>query len=50
MVLFKLYDINLIGDDIRAIKINAEVLLNTCKNIGLTVNIGKTKYREIGHH
>ena len=29
---------------------NADVLLNACKNIGLAVNIGKTKYMEIGRH
>ena len=42
--------VNLIGDDIRAIERNAEVLLNACKDIGLAVNIGKTKYMEIGRH
>jgi hypothetical protein len=26
------------------------VLLNACKDIGLAVNIGKTKYMEIGRH
>ena len=41
-------DVNLIGDDIRTIERNADVLLNVCKDIGLTVNTGKTKYREIG--
>ena len=25
------------------------VLLNTCKDIGLTVNTGQTKYMEVGH-
>ena len=39
-------DINFIGDDIR-IKIN---LLNAFKNIGLTVNTGKTKFMEVGRH
>ena len=43
-------DVNLIVDDIRKIEINADVLLNACKNIGLAVNTGKTKYMEIGHH
>ena len=43
-------DINLIGDDIRAIKVNADVLLNASKDIGLAVNTGKTKYLEIGRH
>jgi hypothetical protein len=36
-------DLNLIGDDIRTTEINADVLLNTCKDIGLAVNTGKTK-------
>ena len=34
-------DVNLIGDDIRAIERNADVLLNACKDIGLAVNMGK---------
>ena len=34
-------DVNLIGDDIRTIERNADVLLNVCKDIGLAVNIGK---------
>ena len=36
-------NVNLIGDDIRTIERNADVLLNACKDIGLAVNIGKTK-------
>jgi len=43
-------DVNLIGDDMRTIERNAYVLLNTCKDIGLTVNTGKPKYMEIGRH
>ena len=47
-------DVNLIGDDIRTIERNANVLLNACKDIGLAVNTEKTKYMEIGtssrHH
>ena len=43
-------DVNLIGDDIRAIERNPDVLLNVCKDIGLAVNTGKTKYMEIGRH
>ena len=31
-------------------KINADELLNACNDIGLAVNIGKTKYMEIGHY
>ena len=43
-------DVNFIDDDIRTTERNAEVLLNACKDIGLAVNIGKTKYMEIGRH
>ena len=41
---------NLIGNDIRTIGRNTDVLLNACNNIELTVNTGKTKYMEIGRH
>jgi len=41
-------DVNLIGNDIRPIERNANVLLNACEAIGLSVNIEKTKYMEIG--
>ena len=37
-------DVNLIGDDNKSMKRNAALLLNTCKNIGLAVNTGYTKY------
>ena len=43
-------DVNLIGDYIRNIERNEDVLLNACKDIGLAVNTGKTKYMEIGCH
>ena len=36
-------DVNLIGDDIRTLDRNADVLLNACKDIGLAVNTGKKK-------
>ena len=42
--------VNLIGDDIRIIERNTDVLLNVCKDIGLAVNTGKTKCIEIGCH
>ena len=41
-------DVNLIGDDIRTVERNSNVLLNVCMDIGLAVNIGKTKYMKIG--
>ena len=37
-VLAYLDDVNLIGDDIRTIERNTDVLLNACKDIGVTVN------------
>ena len=43
-------DANLIGDDIRTIERNPDVLLNACKDIGLAVSTGKTKYMEMGRH
>ena len=43
-------NVNLSGEDIRTIGRNADVLLNACKDICLAVNIGKTKYMEIGRH
>ena len=39
-----------IGDDIRTIGRNADVLLKACKDTGLAVNTGKTNYMEIGRH
>ena len=42
-------DIHLMGDDIR-IERNADTLLNACKDISLAVNMGTTKYIEVGCH
>ena len=39
-------DVNLIGDDIKTIERNVEVLLNACKDIGLAENTGKNKVHE----
>ena len=41
-------DVNLIGDNIRTIERNSDVLLNACKDIGSAVNSGKTKNLEVG--
>ena len=43
-------NVNLIGDDVRMVKRNAHVLFIAYEEIGLAVNIGKTKYMEIGPH
>jgi hypothetical protein len=39
-----------IGDYIRTIEINADVLFNACRDIGLAENIGKTEEVEIRRH
>ena len=44
------HDISLIGDDIRTIERNTDVLFNAYKDIGLAVNIGKTEYMQVGRH
>ena len=43
-------DVNLIGDYIRTIERNADILLITCRDIAVAVNTGKTKYMDVGHH
>ena len=42
--------LNFIGDDIRTMKRNADVLLNASNDIDLAVNTEKTKYKEKGRH
>jgi len=42
-------DVNLIGDAIRTLERNTDVLLDDCKNTVLTVKIGKTKQKELAH-
>ena len=36
--------IDLIGDNVKRVEINANALLNACKDVDLAVNIGETKY------
>ena len=41
-------DVHLIGDDIRTIERNADVLLNACEDSSLTVNI-QNKYTKVNY-
>ena len=43
-------DVDVIGDDIRTIEKKNRRVVNSCKNIGLAANSGKTKYMEVGRH
>jgi hypothetical protein len=37
-------DVNLLGDNIHTIRKNMETLIEATKEVGLEINVGKTKY------
>jgi hypothetical protein len=43
-------DVNLLGDNIDAMKKNMETLIDASKEVGLEVNTEKTKYMLLSHH
>jgi hypothetical protein len=43
-------DVNLLGDEIDAINKNTQTLIDTSKEIGLEVNVEKTKYMLVSHY
>jgi hypothetical protein len=43
-------DVNLLGDNIDTIKENTETLIDVSKEIGLEINIEKTKYMLLSRH
>jgi hypothetical protein len=43
-------DVNLLGDNIDAIKKNKEALIDSSKEVGLEVNTEKTKYMLLSRH
>jgi hypothetical protein len=49
-LLFYADDVNLLGDNIDAIKKNMETLIDASKEVVLEVNTEKTKYMLLSHH
>jgi hypothetical protein len=43
-------DVNLLGDNIDTIKKSIETLIDASKEVGLEINIEKTKYMLLSHH
>jgi hypothetical protein len=43
-------DVNLLGDNIGSIKKNTETLIDASKEVGLEINIEKTKYMLLSNH
>jgi hypothetical protein len=43
-------DVNLLGDNIVTIKKNTETLIDPSKEVGLEINVEKTKYMLLCHH
>jgi hypothetical protein len=43
-------DVNLLGDNIDTVKENTESLIDANKDVGLEINVEKTKYMLLSHH
>jgi hypothetical protein len=43
-------DVNLLGDNIDTIKKNTEIVINATKEVGLEINVEKTKYMLLSRH
>jgi hypothetical protein len=43
-------DVNLLGDNIDTIKRNTEIVIDVSKEVGLEINVEKTKYMLLSRH
>jgi hypothetical protein len=43
-------DVNLLGDNIDTIRKTTETLIDASKEVGLEINVEKTKYMLLSHH
>jgi hypothetical protein len=43
-------DVNVLEDNVDIIKINTETLIDATKEVGLEINVDKTKYMLLSHH
>jgi hypothetical protein len=43
-------DVNLLGDNIDTIKKNTEIVIDASKEVGLEINVEKTKYMLLSRH
>jgi hypothetical protein len=43
-------DVNLLGDNIDTVKKNTETLIDVSKEVGLEINVDKTKYMPLSRH
>jgi hypothetical protein len=42
--------VNLLGDNIDTVKKNTEILIDASKEVGLEINVDKTKYMLLSRH
>jgi hypothetical protein len=43
-------NVNLLGENIGTMKKNTKTVIDACKEVGLEINVNKTKYMLLSHH